>query len=111
MVTLTTDGDIIVAGEQIGRLVYRENHIRKIEIHHTKRGEGYATAALETYLDRIDTQQYDQVTTTPATTPSIIHILEKLGFEKVEDPARHDFLSGSNEERYLASYFKELGYE
>jgi len=108
MVELRTDGDIVVEGETVGRLIYDKNHLEKIEIEYQHQGNGFGTAAIKEFVERAHENGYTEATTTPATSKAVKHIFDKLGFDRVEDPSKHDFLDAGPSERYLACYLKDL---
>lgn len=108
MVSLRRDGAIIVDDEEVGTLLFEENHLEKIEIDSEYQGNGYGTAAIRQFIDRTRSNGSDRITTTPATSNAIIHIFEKLGFENVKEASTHDFLEKGPQERHLACYVKEL---
>lgn len=108
MVDLRYDGDIVVDDQVIGCLEHNGNHLMKIEINHQHQNKGYGTAAVKQYLEQVSSEGYELVATTPATSPAMMHVFENLGFQRVEDPSKWDFLRGDNEERYFACYVKTL---
>ncbi|MDS0261891.1 GNAT family N-acetyltransferase [Haloarcula sp. S1CR25-12] len=96
-------------GVEIGQFVFEDNHIEKLDIKHEYQNKGYGTEALRLYLKNMVSQNYDVVTTTPVTSSAMAHILEKLGFQRISNPAQYDFLDGNIEERYLSCYIHHRG--
>lgn len=102
------NGEIIVNSDVVGQIEYEKNHLCKIEIHPHHQGMGYGTEAVAEFVKQARSQGFDKVTTTPVTTPAMAHIFQNLGFKKVEDPSRHEFLDDGPENRYLSCYYKTL---
>jgi GNAT superfamily N-acetyltransferase len=92
-------------GTKIGKFVHDENHIEKIELEREYQGVGYGTRAIQIYLKEMADSEYDRVTTTLPTAPEMKHIFEKLGFQRIQNPAEFDFLHPTfSEDTYLGCY-------